>query len=278
MKNIIKSVLKFFGVLNFINNYKRVKKKKNRAMSYYNDKLELINNWKKKDTEESNFFYDITDLNISQLTHTISNIMKVEYFEVEKLIDEILYDEDLKNYINNRLHQTNYPKNLKIEFGRRIGWYVFARLLKPKLIVETGVHYGVGSCVLIKALMRNKAQDNIIGKYIGTELDPTMGKLVDGIYKDYGEIKYGDSIVTLKMINKNIDLFINDSDHSEEYEEKEYNVIKNKLSLNSIILGDNSHITNILSKFSEENKRNYLFFKEIPKDHWYPGAGIGISF
>jgi hypothetical protein len=24
--------------------------------------------------------------------------------------------------------------------------------------------------------------------------------------------------------------------------------------------------------------RNFVFFKEQPKAHWYPGAGIGISY
>jgi len=45
-----------------------------------------------------------------------------------------------------------------------------------------------------------------------------------------------------------------------------------------LILGDNSHVTNKLLKFSIENDRNFVLFREEPKDHWYPGAGIGISF
>lgn len=30
--------------------------------------------------------------------------------------------------------------------------------------------------------------------------------------------------------------------------------------------------------FSRQYGRSFLMFKEQPKDHWYPGAGIGISF
>ena len=33
-----------------------------------------------------------------------------------------------------------------------------------------------------------------------------------------------------------------------------------------------------LSVFSKENGRKFIFFKEQPLNHWYPGAGIGISF
>lgn len=75
-----------------------------------------------------------------------------------------------------------------------------------------------------------------------------------------------------------MDLFINDSDHSSDYEYKEYQVIRDKLSSNAVILGDNSHVTESLSRFSHESGRQFLFFKEIPANHWYPGAGIGISF
>ena len=75
-----------------------------------------------------------------------------------------------------------------------------------------------------------------------------------------------------------IDLFINDSDHSAEYESEEYKTISNKLSEHAIILGDNSHSSNKLFEFSLETKRHFVFFQEKPFKHWYPGAGIGISF
>jgi hypothetical protein len=73
-------------------------------------------------------------------------------------------------------------------------------------------------------------------------------------------------------------LFINDSDHSADYEYAEYEVINPKLSQSAIILGDNSHVTDKLSLFSRLQARNYVFFSEKPDQHWYPGAGIGISF
>ena len=101
---------------------------------------------------------------------------------------------------------------------------------------------------------------------------------MDGKYKEDSEILYGDSIKSLEKFKLKIDLFINDSDHSSDYEYLEYNTIANKLSDNAIILGDNSHSTDKLSVFSKENGRKFIFFKEQPLNHWYPGAGIGISF
>ena len=54
-------------------------------------------------------------------------------------------------------------------------------------------------------------------------------------------------------------------------------MIFEKLSKNAVILGDNSHVTDKLSIFSKERNRRFYFFKEEPLNHWYPGAGIGIS-
>ena len=46
---------------------------------------------------------------------------------------------------------------------------------------------------------------------------------------------------------------------------------------NSFILGDNSHVADCLTKFSRISNRNFIFFRKT-QNHWYPGAGIGISF
>ena len=75
----------------------------------------------------------------------------------------------------------------------------------------------------------------------------------------------------------NIDLFINDSDHSANYEKAEYELVRSKLSPRAIVLGDNAHVTSELAEFSMLHGRRFVFFSEEPEDHWYKGAGIGIS-
>jgi hypothetical protein len=74
-----------------------------------------------------------------------------------------------------------------------------------------------------------------------------------------------------------VDLFINDSDHSADYERAEYDVIANKLSPLATIVGDNAHATDCLREFARKTGRKFLFFAEQPKDHWYPGGGIEIA-
>jgi len=71
---------------------------------------------------------------------------------------------------------------------------------------------------------------------------------------------------------------IHDSDHSEEHEKKEIRAVASKLTNNAIVISDNSHVTDVLFQWSKETNRNFIFIKESPKDHWYPGGGVGISF
>jgi hypothetical protein len=44
------------------------------------------------------------------------------------------------------------------------------------------------------------------------------------------------------------------------------------------VLGDNAHATSALFDYSLKTNRRFLFFAEKPKAHFYPGAGIGVSF
>ena len=229
--------------------------------------------------ETTNFVYELEEKNKAYLASLISNITKKNVDEILELMKEIENDEKLLAHLKNKIKQSDESSKTdnNFKFGRRIGWYVFIRILKPKIVIETGIDKGMGSCVITSALIKNK-EEGFEGYYYGTDINPKAGYLFDGVYKNYGEILYGDSIESLKKFDKKIDLLINDSDHSEDYEYNEYLTIKDKLSDDAVILGDNSHCTDKLYKFSIENGRQFLFFKEEPLKHWYQGAGIGISF
>ena len=277
-KNLKKLIKKFLLKKNILSKILLFLYKRNFAYGYFREKNSMINAWAWGDNELSNFYYDLTDINKEYLADLISLVTGKSTEEISGYFSELLNDEDLYRHLKNSLKNIpEYGKEIKFAYGRRIGWYAFVRILKPKLIIETGVDHGVGSCVLTNALLRNK-QEGYYGNYLGTDNNIKAGKLLVEPYSSIGKILYGDSIQSLMKIKDPIDIFINDSDHSSEYEFQEYLTIEKRISNNSIILGDNSHFTNSLSKFSKRTNRNFIFFKENPKKHWYPGAGIGISF
>jgi hypothetical protein len=242
-------------------------------------KFRLIFSWLFFSNEDTNLTYDLKKINIQYTVSAISLITKVSEDLIKEYIEEIISDSNLKNHIKKISLKSKFKQlsDLDVRFGRRIFWYTFVRALKPEIVVETGVDKGMGSVIICSALIKN-AKEGKPGKYFGTEIVPDYGYLLVKPYDKYGKIIYGDSIESLKKFNKKIDIFINDSDHSSEYEFKEYLTIEDKLSSASFILGDNSHTSDSLYRFSQLNGRKFIFLPEWPKDHWYPGAGVGVSF
>ncbi len=249
------------------------------ASSYFNNKYVQIIKWIFNSNEDTNYTYDLEEQNLDELYKLLEYIFDINYLKIKSYSEELLKNESLKNYLIHKIKSSNFKNfaDTEIKYSRRIGWYIIARIIKPKTIIETGVDKGMGSVILSEALIKNE-KEGFKGKYYGTDINPEAGYLFDGIFRKKGKIIYGDSIESLKNINESIDLFINDSDHSAKYEADEYKTIISKLSKNSLILGDNSHSTDELLKFSIEHGRNFVLFRERPKNHWYPGAGIGISF
>lgn len=234
--------------------------------------------WFFSSNELTNYTYELTVLNERYLIAFVATITQQPHEVIAGYVHELKSDQKLKDHIRKISEQHKYRAiDKEAKFGRRMGWYAFVRAMKPAVVIETGIDKGLGACVLSSALMRN-AEEGHQGRYYGTDINPRAGYLFKEPYNQYGEILYGDSIESLKQFAQPINLFINDSDHSAEYEAAEYETIKDKLAPDAIILGDNAEITDKLLCFTLETGRQFLYFHEQPDDHWYPGGGIGVAF
>jgi hypothetical protein len=255
----------------------RVRRRRAFALQYYTRYFQAIETWAKRHAESSNFYYSLTDANRQQLAHLLAVVLRTSPTKIRGYFDEIEGDQDLEKHFASAVRLLPNEAETVIRYGRRIGWYAFVRAMKPALVIETGVDHGVGACILASAILRNRAE-GYAGKYYGLEIRPEAAQFFKGRYAEAGEILVGDSLASLRGLNEPIGLFINDSDHSADYEYKEYLEIRRLLAPSGVILGDNSHVTDRLAQFSEEENRSFIFFAEKPANHWYPGAGIGISF
>ncbi|MEH3136736.1 MAG: class I SAM-dependent methyltransferase [Mycolicibacterium neoaurum] len=249
------------------------------AASYFRKPLFALLRWLFESNETTNFTYDLTADSKRYMASMLALVLKTDYFTVLNYMDEADNDLELKEHIaaTTAISPLAAVADREVRFGRRLGWYAVVRVLKPAVVIETGVDKGLGSCLLAAALLRNRSE-GFEGRYFGTDINPHAGYLLSGEYATVGEIRYGDSIETLASFESKIDLFINDSDHSADYEAAEYETIANKLSGSALVLGDNSHVTDKLLQFSLKHDRRFLFFAEGPDNHWYPGGGIGVSF
>lgn len=249
------------------------------ALRYYTPQLGRIARWSLQSREFGNFTYALSDVSYQYLAHTLSVITGETVSRMLGYMNELGNDIELREFVIASVRQSphRYESDDTCEFGRRVGWYAMARAAKPRVVVETGVDKGLGSVVLCAALRRNAAE-GAPGQYFGTDINPNAGWLLRAPYDSVGRILYGDSIETLRRFDREIDLFVNDSDHSPEYEFREYLEVDRKLSAGAVVLGDNAHVSDSLARFSLQAGRRFVYFRETPKDHWYPGAGIGFSF
>jgi predicted O-methyltransferase YrrM len=249
------------------------------ALGYYERRLSAMIMWLHCSLEDSNFTYDLTERNHRHLAHLVATVVGCPAAQISGYLRELQTGDALRAHYAREIPRYGRlaPLEARLQVGRRAGWYAVVRAIKPKVVIETGVERGHGAITLTAALLRNRAE-GFPGRYYGTELNPAAGKLLSGVYAEVGEIVYGDSATTLAAFNQPIDVFVNDSDHSAEYEAREYRIVDSKMSSNGVMLSDNAHVTDSLLDFAEATGRRYLFFREEPKDHWYPGAGIGFAF
>ncbi len=271
MKKVLR-FLKRIWVLNFL---RRIYL----ATTFYNKRYWQILKWGFQSREDTNFTYHLAPENLQYLAAMISVITGVSHATVLTYFEEIEGDQALKSTIQEARNQSAFKQfaDREVRFGRRLGWYAMMRICKPKVVIETGVDKGLGAVLLCAALLRNR-EEGFPGRYYGTDINPAAGYLLTGPYKEVGEILYGDSIESLSRFQEKIDLFINDSDHSTEYEYREYQTIRPLLKEDSVILSDNAECSDKLAQFALETGRHFLFFQEVPADHWYPGSGIGFYF
>lgn len=256
---------------------KQVQQRIGLAMFYYAKPLKELFRWMAGSVEGDNFTYGLTPGNRKHLMSFLATATGESLQVIDGYLSEVETDEALRRHCAAIAQQRRGPADGVFDPGRRIGWYALARILKPKLLIETGVHLGFGAVTLASALLRNQAEGHP-GRYLGTEINPQAGRLLQGPYAEVGEIRYGDSATTLEALDQPVDLFINDSDHSADYEMREYRIIFDKLSPGAMIISDNAHSSDSLWDFAREKDLNYLFFREQPAGHWYPGAGIGLAW
>jgi len=234
--------------------------------------------WTIASREHYNYTYDLEVRNLKHMVAFLSVVSGRSSSEIQVYMDELLGDEKLREHILQltAVSQEKYVADMTVRYGRRIGWYALVRALKPRTVVETGVDKGLGSVVIAAALKKN-ASEGHPGYLIGIDINPRAGYLLSGCYAEFGKLVFKDSLAALRELSPGVELFIHDSDHNPEFEAAEYNAVEARLAPKAIILSDNAEHTDELLQFAARTRRRFLFFSEKPKNHWWPGEGIGIA-
>lgn len=228
--------------------------------------------------EYTNLTYDISEISKKYLVTFIANVFERTPEEIHGYIREVEEDTELREYFNSRVPTTTdrYFADLPLKYGRRIGWYALVRMLKPRLVIESGIDRGMGTCILAAAILRN-TQEGREGKVIGLDINPYAGAYIGGIYQTVIETVYRDSLEYLRSMNHEVDLFIHDSDHSWEHEMGEYESVKGKLTPDGVLVSDNAQASDCLHEFACRNAMRFWYWQEEVLDHIGTPSGIGIA-
>jgi hypothetical protein len=229
--------------------------------------------WLAQSREHTNYTYDLEPLNLEHLAWFVAAVAARPVAEARAAIGEITGDSQLGHVLSAAASSTSRKglADRRARLGRRIGWYALVRLLRPQHIVETGTDKGLGSCVLAAAMLRNG-----VGRVTTIDINPAAGSLIAAPYARVIDCRVGDSLAILSTLS-DVDFFLHDSDHSARHEASELVAVTPSLTRGALLLSDNAHVTNELAVWAELHDRQFAYFAERPKGHWYPGAGIGAA-
>ena len=219
-----------------------------------------------------NFTYQIE--NVDALVEMIARLLDEEPGRVADFAEELEENDILRNELRKKL-TGRADRNRTMPFGRRVGWYVLVRLLRPRLVVETGTHDGLGSAAILEALELNAAEGPA-GRLISIDIDPTTGWLVPDRLRGRYEQLHGDSVDVLGRLTGGVDLAILDSAHVYEHEVDELALLGARAGEAMVLVSDNPG-TNSLANYAAANGLRYDVFHEQPCRHIHPGAGLGLA-
>ena len=148
-------------------------------------------------------------------------------------------------------------------------------MLKPKIVVETGIDKGLGSCVIASALIKNADEGNP-GVLHNVDIDGSAGWLIESPYDKLVRFHHTDSLSFLSSFDENIDIIIHDSDHSYNYQKEEYMAAVSNMSHGGLIISDIDNKSSALMDFAEDKKEKYFTWVERPKNPFYVPGGIGV--
>jgi len=219
--------------------------------------------------ETDNFLYPIA--NRDELLALTCRVTRASPDRVGGYFKELEEDSELREWLRGGL-ATRADRSGEPHYGRRIVWYALVRHLRPARMVETGVHDGLGSSVLLRALERNAT-----GHLYGMDTWPKSGWLIPSPLRSRFDLMLGSSLHSIGDLSEPLDLFVHDSDHRYEYEIAEYQAVAAKLAPDAMLISDNAHYGDALKNFAGTHGRPFLYCRELSRNHWYPGGGIGVS-
>lgn len=226
------------------------------------------------DPEVANFTYAIENEN--EIAAFVANAVAAPLEQIRTYFDEAKADPELTTELDRRL-RWRWDMKHHLELGGRLGWYGLARAIKPRTVIETGIHDGLGSLVLLRALKRN-AEEGEDGRLISLDFIRRAGWLVPAYGRQRWTPIHELTLDALEdVVRENtVELLVQDLGEGYESEMFDYETVARHTEGRVVLLGAGTHMTTALCDFARARGLEYADVMDRARDHVYDGVGIGI--
>ncbi len=225
--------------------------------------------------EFDNFSFELA--NEAELAAFLARILSCEEAEIWSYMREAKADPGLTTDLWRRLRwRLDYTRRPPL--GRRLTWYVLARALTPKLVVETGVQDGLGSLALLRALDHN-AREGFPGRLISFDTLPTAGWLVAPSERASWRLVTGSSVERMPDVlagEASVELFFQDSGGDFELASGELRLVLAHASASAVYVSQAQRPA--LAAFADQQGLRYHAFYHRSFKHVIPGSEMGFAF
>ena len=118
--------------------------------------------------------------------------------------------------------------------------YCYVRLVRPRIVIETGVAAGVSTSILLEALRKNGND----GRLVSIDVTEKVGEVIPAHLKVNWKLEVlnkrsrENSLVSLLNRNRDCEVFLHDSNHSVEWQILEFTKALGKLKNCSVLFFD----------------------------------------
>lgn len=221
------------------------------------------------------FTYELD--NETELVAYLASALTLEPARVEGYVGEFRAADELTRDLAATVRRRPDMKR-RVGLGQRMAWYVIARALKPRLVVETGIKHGLGSLVLLVALERNSREGDP-GRLISFDPDPGSGWVVPDTLRGSWTPVFASTFDALDetLAGEQVDLFICDTPPDHEIESFEMNAALRHAAPGVVLIAGNGDRTTVLPDIVRERGGSYHFFAERSRHPIYPGGSLGLA-
>ena len=225
--------------------------------------------------EPDNFTYELS--NQAELVSWVAEAAGSSEVQVRALFAEAEADRVLAERLAAATARRWFWSKRSPPFGKRLAWYALTRLRRPALVVETGVHDGLGSLILLRALERNR-EEGAEGRLVSFDINPAAGWMVGA--HPLWELRIEPAVDGLPGVlgqRGELGVFVHDSLHTYENELAELDLAAAALAEDGVLISDNAHASTALADTCERRGLRYFHFQERPEGHFYGGGAIGAG-